>query len=147
MRLFAVNIQEEDDAIKKFLDDAELKVTVALDSKGDTAKAYLATAIPQTVIIGKDGTVQVVHIGALPSLEDDLSKEIDDLLGGKDFAAETLAAAKSDAAEDADEKKAEEAKPPAPPAKTPAAGKPAGAKVRRTDEPTDGEIPFRAQRR
>ena len=104
--LYAVNIQEKPEEIKAFLEEAKIDVSVALDKEGEVAKAYLAAAIPQTVIIGKDGTVQVVRIGLLPNLEEQLAKDLEALLEGKNLAEETLAAAKKKA--DADKPAAEE---------------------------------------
>ncbi len=102
VELYAVNLQEEADEIKAFLKEAKLgDVTVALDSAGKTASAYRAEAIPQTVIVGKDGLVQVVKIGLLPNLEEALTKDLEALVAGKDLAAETLAAAKKKADEKA----------------------------------------------
>jgi peroxiredoxin len=37
---------------------------VLLDLDGDVAKAYLANAIPETVVIGKDGVVKKVFVGS-----------------------------------------------------------------------------------
>jgi hypothetical protein len=34
-----------------------------LDADGATGKKYMANAIPETVIIGKDGTVKKVFVG------------------------------------------------------------------------------------
>ncbi len=106
--LFAVNIQEMPDEIKKFLAETELEVAVALDTEGATAQAYLAEAIPQTVIVGKDGSVQVVKIGVSPDLEASLDGDLELLLAGKDLAAATLAEAK--ARKDAGKAKEEAAK-------------------------------------
>lgn len=92
VELYAVNLQEGPDEIKTFLEDNKLPdVAVALDKDAKAARDYGANAIPQTVIIGKDGTVQVVKVGLLPNLEQALTKDIDALLEGKDLAAETLA--------------------------------------------------------
>ncbi len=93
--LFAVNIREQPEEIEKFLKEAEIKVAVALDSEGSAAEAYLANAIPQTVLIGKDGSVQVVKVGLSTNLESALSKDLEALLAGKDLAAKTLADAKA----------------------------------------------------
>ncbi|MGD9724663.1 MAG: DUF2092 domain-containing protein [Pirellulales bacterium] len=109
--LFAVNIQEMPDDIQKFLKEAELKVNVALDKDGDVARSFLANAIPQTVLVGKDGTVQVVKIGISPDLEDALSGDLESLLAGKDLAAAELAKAKARK----DTAKKYTAKKPAPP--------------------------------
>ncbi len=98
VELYAVNLQEGDDEIKAFLEEAKLgDVSVALDRDGKTARAYLAEAIPQTVLVGKDGSVQVVKIGLSPNLEESLTKDLESLVEGKDLAAETLAAAKKKA--------------------------------------------------
>jgi peroxiredoxin len=109
VELYAVNLQEGPDEIKAFLEEAKLgEVAVALDKDGKAAAAYLAEAIPQTVIVGKDGTVQVVKIGLSPNLEESLSKDLEALIEGKDLAAETLAAAKKKTDAQAAKAKAEE---------------------------------------
>lgn len=111
--LFAVNIQETPEAIQSFLDETKLNVAVALDTEATAARAYLANAIPQTVLVGKDGTVQVVKIGLLPDLEASLAKDLEDLLAGKDLAAEALAEAKKPAGQPpSDAPKAKKAKKP-----------------------------------
>jgi len=84
--LYAVNIQEAPEDVQKFLDDSGLKLPIALDKEGDVARAYQANAIPQTVLVGKDGTVQAVHVGLLPNLEEQLKKELDTLVAGKELA-------------------------------------------------------------
>jgi thiol-disulfide isomerase/thioredoxin len=120
VELYAVNLQEEPDEIKKFLEEAELKLDVALDKDGDVAKSYLAEAIPQTVLVGKDGSVQVVKVGFSPNLEAELTRDLDALLAGKDLAADTLkaaeekkvAAAKASAEAEAKAAKPAEAKKP-----------------------------------
>ncbi len=102
---YAVNIDEDAETIKDFLQEQKLDIPVALDKGGEIAKAYLANAIPETVIIGKDGRVQVVHVGLSPNLEEELTKELEALIDGKDLAAEK--AKSSDAEDDAQAKPAE----------------------------------------
>ncbi|HEY1602734.1 MAG TPA: DUF2092 domain-containing protein [Pirellulales bacterium] len=85
--LYAVNIQETPEEVKSFVDESGLHVPIALDKEGTVARAYLANSIPQTVIVGKDGIVQVVHVGLSPALEDELKNELDALVAGKDLAA------------------------------------------------------------
>lgn len=81
VKLYAVNIQEDVDTIRGVLESDELDVTVAMDTDGEVAQLYKANAIPQTVIIGKDGTVQVVHVGMPPASQ--LREELDALLAGE----------------------------------------------------------------
>jgi peroxiredoxin len=103
--LYAVNLREEADDIKAFIEENKLpEVKVALDKDGKVGNAYLATAIPQTVIVGKDGKVQVVKVGLSANLEESLGKDLEDLLAGKDLAAQTLAEAEQKAKERAEKK-------------------------------------------
>ena len=87
---YAVDLREAPDKVATFLTDEKLDIPAIFDRDGAVAKDYLVKGIPQTVLIGKDGTVQVVHIGLLPDLETRLTSELHDLVAGKDLAAETL---------------------------------------------------------
>ncbi|MBS0209502.1 MAG: DUF2092 domain-containing protein [Planctomycetes bacterium] len=80
---YAVNLQEDADTIRPFLEEKKLKPTVAMDSDGSVANSYGVEGIPQTVIIDKDGTVRVVHVGASPNLKKELTAEIEAILSGK----------------------------------------------------------------
>jgi peroxiredoxin len=83
---YAVDLEETPDDVEQFLKDQKLDIPVLFDSDNAVAKLYQVSGIPQTVLIGKDGTVQVVHVGLKPDLENLLSGELDDLLAGKDLA-------------------------------------------------------------
>ena len=87
VRLYAVNLQETVSEINEFLRGESLDVMVALDTEGTVSEQYKAYSIPQTVIIGKDGTVQVIHIGIGPTLEDTLRDELARLVNGEVLAA------------------------------------------------------------
>lgn len=80
---YAINQRENSKAIKDFLAAQAFKLTVALDSDGKVGSDYGVEGIPQSVLIGKDGRVQVVHIGYDPDMKDKLTKQIEDLLAGK----------------------------------------------------------------
>ena len=84
--LYAVNLQETPEEIKAFLEGQELDVNVALDTDGGVSELYQVTGIPQTVIVGKDGTVQAVHIGVSPNLEGELRNELTKLVAGEELA-------------------------------------------------------------
>ena len=85
---YAVNLRETPEEINGFLKEQGLKMAVALDVEGAIADKYGVTGIPQTVIVGKDGSVQVVHVGLSPDLKEKLTKELEDLLAGKKLAGE-----------------------------------------------------------
>jgi thiol-disulfide isomerase/thioredoxin len=64
VELVAVNLRESAEQAKAALDRMELNVTAALDRDGAVAARYGATAIPQTVVVGADGQVLRVFVGA-----------------------------------------------------------------------------------
>ncbi len=83
---YAVNVGEDAETVSAFLKEKELDVPVLLDKEGKVAGLYGAEGIPQTVLIGKDGIVQVVHVGLSADLKVKLSHELDELLAGKKLA-------------------------------------------------------------
>jgi thiol-disulfide isomerase/thioredoxin len=83
---YAVNVQENPETIRGFLEQHKLDIAVPLDRDADVAQSYGVRGIPQTVIIGKDGTVQAVHVGLLPNLEEQLSRELETLIAGNTLA-------------------------------------------------------------
>src|SRR5690606_13067612 len=70
---YGVDLQENADTVREFLKTQNLDFPVLLDVDAEAAELYGVTAIPQTVLIGKDGSVQAVHVGLLPDLELELS--------------------------------------------------------------------------
>jgi peroxiredoxin len=82
----AVNLRETAEKVKKFQQDQKLEFTSAMDKTGATAAKYLVSGIPQSVIVGKDGTVQAVHVGASPNLKEKLTGELQALVDGKKLA-------------------------------------------------------------
>jgi thiol-disulfide isomerase/thioredoxin len=87
---YTVNLREDPEAVKEFLKEQELDVPVLLDAEGEIGDLYKAEAIPQTVLIGKDGRVQVVHVGFGGDAKKKLIEELTALLEGKELAQETL---------------------------------------------------------
>ena len=90
---YGVNAGEDVATIKDFLEKSKLEVPVAMDTKNEILQSYGVEGIPQTVLIGKDGKVQVVHVGFSGELGKMLTSEIEALLAGKDLAGEALAKA------------------------------------------------------
>ena len=87
----AVNGGEDAASIKDFLAATKIKAPIVLDPELEIWRSYRVEPIPQTVLIGKDGKVQAVHLGYSPALAGEISKEIEALLAGKDLAGEQLA--------------------------------------------------------
>lgn len=85
---YAVNVQESAEEINAFLQKHGLDIKVPMDAEGNVSTDYKATGIPQTVIIDKNGVVQVVHVGLLQDLETRLPEELQAVLDGKNLSAQ-----------------------------------------------------------
>lgn len=64
LSVFAVNQQEDPAKVKAFIGTTQLSVPVLMDTDRAVGTAYGADAIPETVLVGKDGTVRKVFIGS-----------------------------------------------------------------------------------
>lgn len=63
--VIALNIGDEEAAIRDFVDEFSVKATVVIDRDGDVLSALGAPTVPVTVILGSDGEVRWKHIGAV----------------------------------------------------------------------------------
>jgi peroxiredoxin len=78
-----VNLEEQPQAIKSMLERHKLKVPVALDRDGVVAAKYAVTAIPQTVVIDKEGKVVRLFVGGGKNTAEALRKILQELTEGK----------------------------------------------------------------
>ena len=76
LKAFAVNVREEKAQVQGFVDQTKLKVPVLLDAEGKVSDAYMANAIPETIVIGKDGVVKKVIVGLNPEGVTSAIKEV-----------------------------------------------------------------------
>lgn len=91
--VYAVNVQEDAETIREFLTQQEIEINVLRDTEASVAEKYDASALPQTVLIGLDGRVHVVHVGLPDDLKGELTEAINALLDREDLAAKELAKA------------------------------------------------------
>ena len=82
VQLIAVNLEEPAKAITAMLERHKLQLTVAMDIDGVAAAKYQATAIPQTVIIDREGKVARLFVGGGPKLADQLRDALREVLTG-----------------------------------------------------------------
>ncbi len=75
----AVNLRETPETIRKFLDRKKLELTVVLDPKATAGQLYRVRGIPQTVVIGRDGTIEKIFVGFNPNSAKQLRNELDRL--------------------------------------------------------------------
>jgi peroxiredoxin/outer membrane lipoprotein-sorting protein len=60
VKVFAIDLAEEKADVQSFVAEHKLSVPVLLDTDGKVAAGYGVNAIPQTVVIGKDGVIRKV---------------------------------------------------------------------------------------
>ena len=70
--LLAVNQQEKGQAIRDFMKTRGWQVTVALDRNGKIGRQFQVDAMPQTVIVGRGGKIERLHVGAQPEFQEQL---------------------------------------------------------------------------
>ena len=85
VELVAVNLQEAPDKIKSTLERLKLNPAVALDIDGVVAGRYAATAIPQTVIIDRDGNVARLFVGGGADFADQLRAALKGVVSGEAY--------------------------------------------------------------
>lgn len=80
LMLVAVNLEEDPKTVTSMLQRLKLDVAVALDPNGIAGHKYSATAIPQSVIVDRQGNVARVFVGSGPQYPDQLRQAIQSAL-------------------------------------------------------------------
>ncbi len=80
--VYAVNIGETAPVARGFIKSERLELNVLLDTENQLRKALRVSSIPQTFVIGLDGTIQAVHVGLTQGYDRKLREELDTLLSG-----------------------------------------------------------------
>ncbi len=70
--LYGINLREDKGLVGAYLENSDLDLSVGLDLDGSVGDIYKADSIPQTVIVGRDGKIEIVHVGLweMPSRAD-----------------------------------------------------------------------------
>lgn len=62
--ILAVNSMEDKNTVDKFIEDNGYTFPIAYDTEGEISRKYPTDGIPYTLIIGKDGIVKNIYLGA-----------------------------------------------------------------------------------
>ncbi|MEY3618897.1 MAG: cytochrome c biosis protein [Actinomycetota bacterium] len=65
LAVIALNIGDDPDAVRRFVDDLSVNSSVMIDRDGDVLSALDAPTVPVTVILDGDGDIVWKHIGAV----------------------------------------------------------------------------------
>src|SRR5205814_6654602 len=63
LQVFAVNERETDNRVRDYLAKQKLDLPVLMDRSGNVGTLYRASAIPLTVVVGRDGSVVRIMVG------------------------------------------------------------------------------------
>ncbi len=80
VQLVGVNLEEQAKQITSTMERHKLQLTVAMDQDGVVAGKYEANAIPQTVVIDRDGKIVRLFVGGGPQLAEQLRESLRELL-------------------------------------------------------------------
>ena len=64
LEMVAINLQENGEQVKAFVEELSLTFDVLLDTSGEVGRDYGARGLPTTYIVGKDGLIVARVIGA-----------------------------------------------------------------------------------
>jgi peroxiredoxin len=81
--VYAVNLMEPREKVADFIDKMRVKIPVALDPKGELAEQLRLEAVPTSVLIGRDGSIQAVHVGYDHGFIPQICDEVGTLAKGK----------------------------------------------------------------
>lgn len=74
--IFAVNLREDAEKVRTYMERNKYDFTVLMDSDGAVAQAYRVRGIPTFVVIDAQGKVQFVQVGYGPGVERKLESEL-----------------------------------------------------------------------
>jgi thiol-disulfide isomerase/thioredoxin len=83
LKVLAMDAGEEPADVKDFVDKTKLGIPVVMDPDNKARDAFSIEAYPTKIVIGKDGTVAAVFVGAGPGSERKLKKAIDAAMAAK----------------------------------------------------------------
>ena len=82
LKIIAVNLDQEPQLAKKFLQQFPVDFEIQYDPKGDMAEKFGVQTMPTSFLINRDGKAVKKHNGFFKSKSDEYESEIASLLGG-----------------------------------------------------------------
>jgi peroxiredoxin len=78
--LLAVNVENDPDSAREWLEETPVTFPVLFDSKNEVSKLYKVVAMPSTVLVARDGTMRFIHHGYKPGYEGEYQNQVRALL-------------------------------------------------------------------
>lgn len=78
--LFGINVEQNTEAAKAFLEDVGVTFPILYDPKSEVSRAYQVKAMPTTVMVDRDGEVRYVNRGYKEGDEEKYRQQIRELI-------------------------------------------------------------------
>ena len=78
--VLGVNVEEQSEAARGFINDYPVDFPVLLDSKNQVSKLYNVVAMPTTVVVDRDGNMRFLHKGYKPGDEEEYRNMVKKLI-------------------------------------------------------------------
>lgn len=82
-QILAVSVDEEDEAVKEFLEDMPVPFTVLRDPKGTVPAQMKIDTMPTAILVGKDGKIAFMHAGFVPEDQAEIETQVKAALGAQ----------------------------------------------------------------
>ena len=83
VQVLAVNLREDRETARKFVESIGLTMPVLLDTTGKVAERYAVSGIPQTVVVDKNGQIARVFVGFSPEASRQLREAVEAASAGR----------------------------------------------------------------
>lgn len=81
--LISMNQGDSVQDVEAFLDKLGIEMRVLLDEDLAVSDAYGVEFLPHSVLVDRTGTIRAVHSGYWPGFEDELRKQLEELVAGR----------------------------------------------------------------
>jgi thiol-disulfide isomerase/thioredoxin len=78
--LLAINMQEDEEVIREYMQEQAIRSRVLLDKEGAVGESYGLVSLPTHVLIDREGIVRFIRMGFSPGMESQFRTEIQKLL-------------------------------------------------------------------
>jgi thiol-disulfide isomerase/thioredoxin len=80
--VLAVNVNEGESRVKRFLNEVPLRLPVLLDRDGEAQRAWKVRGLPATFLLDREGVIRFWYLGELDWAQPAILRTVESLLAG-----------------------------------------------------------------